>query len=96
MAVLLFQFRGRTVAPPIQGIGELKRLYENEFRRLGFTDVVRSEFEVAGNKNGCRVAVVHLKIAGPNFHEVFMLGGDNGDAARNVLNEAVDIKFHPL
>ncbi|HET6890170.1 MAG TPA: hypothetical protein VFH31_03640 [Pyrinomonadaceae bacterium] len=96
MAVLLFQTRGRTLSEATQGIGELKRLYEDELRRRGFTEVVRSDAEVAGNKNGCRVAIVHLQIAGRNFHEVFMLAGDTGAAARNVLNEAVGIRFHFL
>jgi hypothetical protein len=62
----------------------------------GYTEVVRSDAEVAGNKSGCRVAIVHLQIAGPNFHEVFMLAGDSLDAARAVLGEAVGITFHPL
>jgi hypothetical protein len=96
MAVLLFQTRVRTLSAATQGIGELKRLYENALRERGFTDVVRSDSEVAGNKSGCRLAIVHLQIAGPNFHEVFMVGGDSGDAARGILGEAVGIRFHFL
>jgi hypothetical protein len=96
MAVLLFQTRGRTLSEATQGIGELKRLYENALRERGFADVIRSDSEVAGNKSGCRLAIVHLPIAGRNFHEVFMIGGDSGDAARSILAEAVGIMFHVL
>lgn len=96
MAALFFQTRGRTLSEATQGIGELKRLYEHELRRLGYSDVIRSDSEVAGNKSGCRLAIVHLHISGPNFHEVFMVAGDDGNTARGVLAEAVAIRFHFL
>ncbi|QEL16446.1 hypothetical protein [Limnoglobus roseus] len=96
MAALFFQTRTRTVSPATQGIGEINRLYENELRRLGYADVVRTPSEVAGNKNGCRLSIVHLPIAGANFYEVFMVAGDTVPAAQGVLGEAVAIVFHFL
>jgi hypothetical protein len=96
VATLLFKYRPRVLSAATENIGEVKRSYKDALQRLGFTDVVHSSSEVAGNKNGCRVAILHLHIAGPNFHEVFMVGGDNADASRNVLEEAVAIRFHFL
>ena len=97
MAALFFHNRVHVLSEATQGIEELKRLYENALRsQHGFTDVIRSNSEVAGNKNGCRLAIVHLQIAGPKFHEVFMVAGDDGGVARNILAEAVRITFHPL
>jgi hypothetical protein len=96
MAALFFQTRPRVLSAATENIGEVKRSYKVELERRGYTDVVHSASEVAGNKNGCRVAILHLHNSGPNFHEVFMVGGDNGDNSRAVLAEVVAIRFHFL
>jgi hypothetical protein len=47
-------------APTVQ---ELKGSIADKLRQSGFTDVVNTQGEVAGNRNAVRVSILHLFIA---------------------------------
>ena len=44
----------------------------NTLKQDGFTDVVNTQSEVAANRGGVRVSILHLHIADRNFWQVFM------------------------
>jgi hypothetical protein len=71
-------------------IGELKGIIANELRGKRFTDVVDTQLEVAGNRSGVRVSVLHLFIGGRSFWQVVMAGGDAADTTQETVNEVVD------
>jgi hypothetical protein len=80
-------------------VGELKGVIANELRQSGFTDVVNTQAEVAGNRGGgVRLSVLHLPIAGRSFWQIVMAGGDAADATQGAVNEVVNRiqHLHPL
>jgi hypothetical protein len=57
----------------------------------GFSDVINTEGEVAGNRPGCRVSVIHLHIADRDFWRVVVGMCDAGfDPAQAMVNEVAD------
>jgi hypothetical protein len=61
----------RELNPALGSIGELKNVISHsvlEARR--FTDVVNTPGEVAGNRDACRVSILHLHIADRSFWRV--------------------------
>jgi len=77
--------------PALANIGELKNvIFNSVLRDSGFTDVVNTPAEVAGNRNGVRVSVLHLSTGGRGFWRVCMAGGDTVDGTQQTLNEVVD------
>lgn len=95
MASLFCNTRQMVLSEALQGIGELKNVIANELRKSGFTDVVNTQGEVAGNRGGVRLSVLHLFIGGRNFFELVMAGGDTHDATLGAVNEVVN-KIHSL
>jgi hypothetical protein len=77
MAFLWWNSSIRELTPGVGHIGGLKIVIENELKGLGFSDVVRNDLEVAGNKPGIRVSIGHFHIADRRFWEVVMAAGDN-------------------
>jgi hypothetical protein len=71
-------------------IGELKGVIDDALRQIGFSDVVNNQSEVAGNRNGVRVSILHLHIADRSFYQVFMAAGDTGDVTQGTINEVVN------
>ena len=61
----------------------------NTLKQDGFTDVVNTQSEVAANRGGVRVSILHLHIADRNFWQVFMASGDTA-ATQSTLNEVVN------
>ena len=61
----------------------------NTLKQDGFTDVVNTQSEVAANRGGVRVSILHLHIADRNFWQVFMAAGDTA-ATQSTLNEVVN------
>jgi|SRR5713101_3876350 hypothetical protein len=94
MAALFFNDRRMDLNVALANIGELKNVIFNELTGMGFTDVVNTPSEVAGNRNGVRVSILHLHITGPSFWQVFMAAGDAGDVTLGTLNEVVDKVEH--
>ena len=92
MAGLAFRTDVRELNPALGSIGELKNvIFHSVLRARGFTDVVNTPAEVAGNRNGCRVFILHLHIAGRNFHRVVVCMCDGGfDKARATVDEVVN------
>lgn len=88
-SALMFDYR-------ITGMGQhtlldLKRAIANEFRKNGFTDVVLTASEVAGNKGGCRVSIIHLHITGSQYWQVVMCSCPTANQARGMLNQTLAI-----
>jgi len=89
MAFSFFNFRSMGLSEALANIGELKGVVANTLKEDGFTDVVNTQSEVAGNRGGVRVSILHLHIADRNFWQVFMAGGDTA-ATQSTLNEVVN------
>jgi hypothetical protein len=96
MAALAARSDVRELNPALGSIGELKNVFAHsvlEARR--FTDVVNTPGEVAGNRNGCRVSILHRHIADRSFWRVVMCACDGGfDTARATVEEVVDAINH--
>jgi hypothetical protein len=71
MAALFLRSEQRQLSQALGSIGELKNvILHSVFEQRGFTDAVNTPGEVAGNRQGCRVSVLYLPIAGRNFWRV--------------------------
>jgi hypothetical protein len=90
MAALFFNFRSMELSAALPNVGELKGVIADALREDRFTDVVNTPSEVAGNRNGVRVSILHLHITGSSFWQVFMAAGDNGNVTQATLNEVVN------
>jgi hypothetical protein len=82
----------RELNPALGSIGELKNVIAHRvLGERGFRDVVNTETEVAGNRSGCRVSILHLHIADRSFWRVVMCMCDGGfDQARATVDEVVN------
>ena len=90
MAALFANTSRMDLSEALGSIGELKGVIANELRGKRFTDVVDTQLEVAGNRSGVRVSVLHLFIGGRSFWQVVMAGGDAADITQGTVNEVVD------
>jgi hypothetical protein len=73
----------------MDAISQLKVVIANELRLAGLTDVVNTPGEVAGNRAGVRLSVLHLPIAGRSFWQIVMAGGDAVDPTRQAVDDVV-------
>ena len=89
MAALFANSSRMDLNEALGSIGELKGVIANALRGKGFTDVVDTQLEVAGNRSGVRVSVLHLSIGGRSFWQVVMAGGDAADVTQRTVNEVV-------
>ena len=91
MAALFYNFHSMELNPALANIGELKNVIANSvLKASGFTDVVNTASEVAGNRSGgVRLSVLHLHISGVNFWQVVTAAGDAGDVTLQAVNEVV-------
>ena len=99
MAVLFANTRQIDLSEALGSVGELKGVIANELRQAGFTDVVNTQAEVAGNRSGgVRLSVLHLPIVGRSFWQIVMAGGDTADITQGAVNEVVNRiqHLHPL
>jgi hypothetical protein len=91
MAALFANTRQMDLSEALGSVGELKNVIANELRQAGFTDVVDTQAEVAGNRGGgVRLSVLHLPIAGRSFYQIVMAGGDAADVTLGAVNEIVN------
>jgi hypothetical protein len=92
MAGLAFRFARRELNPNVGSIGELKNVIASRvFRDHGFTNVVNTESDVAGDRPGCRAFVLHLPVTNREFWRVVVATHDSGfDPARSTVNEVFD------
>ena len=93
MAFLFFNFRSMSLSEALANVGELKGVVANTLKQSGFTDVVNTQSEVAGNKNGVRVSSLHLHKVDRQFWQVFMAGGDTA-ATKQTLDDVVNKVEH--
>jgi hypothetical protein len=68
-------------------IGDFKSAIADELPKHGFTSVIHTEGEVAGNRNDVRFSVLHLFIGGRSFYQVAMASGNTFDNARQAVDE---------
>jgi len=91
MAALSFRNEVRELNPNLGSIGELKNvIVHSVLEERGFSDVVNTESEVAGNRSGCRLSVIHLHIADRSFWRVVMCACDDFGTASAAVNEVAD------
>jgi hypothetical protein len=91
VAALFANSQRRELNPALGSVGELKNVIADQLKKHAFTDVIDNQSEVAGNRNGVRLSVLHLPIQGRTFWEVVMAGGDNGNVTLESVNEVVSI-----
>ena len=99
MAGLAARSERRELNPALGSVGELKNvIFHSVLKAKGFTDVVNTPGEVAGNRDGCRVSILYLHVANRDFWRVGMCVCDAGfDKAKATVDEvcnAIDqLKF---
>ncbi|MBR0795059.1 hypothetical protein JQ615_06650 [Bradyrhizobium jicamae] len=93
MAFLFAHTRSMGLSDALANIGELKGVIANTLKQSGFSDVINNQAEVAGNKSGVRLSILHLHIADRQFWQVFMAGGDTA-ATQQMLNDVVNKVEH--
>jgi len=91
MAFLFANSQRKELNPTVGSVGELKNVIANALKSNGFTDVIDNPAEVAGNRSGVRLSVLHLQIDGRNFWQVVMAGGDTHDGTLGAVNQVVGI-----
>ncbi len=70
-------------------IADHRRAVMSKLREKGFSDVVLTASEVAGNKGGCRVSIIHLHRTGSQYWEVVMCSCPTHNQASQMLNETL-------
>lgn len=88
---LFFKYRDITLSEALANIGELKTVIADALRKKGFTDVVTTSSEVAGNRSGVRVSILHLLIGGSRFWQVIMAGGNVGETTQRTVDEVLSM-----
>ena len=91
MAALFANSQRKELNPALGSVGELKNVIANELKKHAFTDVIDNQSEVAGNRKGVRLSVLHLPIEGRTFWQVVMAGGETADVTLAAVNEVVAI-----
>ena len=88
MAALAMRTESRELNPAVENIGVLKNvILHSVLEARGFTDAVNTPGEVAGNRNGCRLSILHLHIADRNFWRVVACSCDSFETARAMVDE---------
>lgn len=95
MASLFANSQRKELNPSLESVGELKGAIAHVLQGNGFTNVINNQREVAGNRNGVRLSVLHLPIDGRTFWQVVMAGGDTGDVTLGSVNQVVGIIRNP-
>jgi hypothetical protein len=92
MAELAFEYEEFELSVALANIGELKNvILHSVLEEKGFTNVVDTTSQVAGDRNGCRVSILHLHIADRNFWQVVMCSCEGGShKASTMVGEVVD------
>jgi hypothetical protein len=97
VAGLFLRTERRELNPNLGGVGELKNVIANNvLKQRGFTDVVDSEGEVAGNRPGIRVSIIHLFIADRDFWRVIAVVADAGFPAAKATGDEVATAINRL
>ena len=87
MAVLFCNTRRMTLSEELANAAELKGIIANQMVDDGFEDVVNNQSEVAGNRDGMRLSVLHLFIGDRDFFQQVMAAGDQADATQELVNQ---------
>jgi hypothetical protein len=72
-------------------IGDFKSAIASEMPKHGFTGVIHTAGEVAGNRNDVRFSVLHLFIGDRSFYQVAMASGDTFDNARRAVDDMLKV-----
>ncbi|MER5473768.1 hypothetical protein ABZX90_09400 [Streptomyces sp. NPDC002935] len=87
MAALQISTRQMELSEALANVGELKNVIANLLKENGFTDVVNTQGEVAGNKGDIRLSVLHLHVANQSFYQQVIAAGDNSNVTRGVVDD---------
>jgi hypothetical protein len=92
MAFLSFNAQNFELSAALSNIGDLKLSVADGLRGQGFTDVVNTPGEVAGNHaGGVRLSVSYLPTGGRSFLQVVAAGGDTADGTRLTIDAALNV-----
>jgi hypothetical protein len=89
MAALFCNSRRMELSAALTNVGELKGVIADMLKKDGFTDVVNTRSEVAGNRSGLRLSVLHLHISDRSFWQLVMAGGDTGNVTKSAVDEVM-------
>lgn len=88
MAALAIKSERRELNPAVGSIGELKNvIFHNVLKERGFANAVNTPGEVAGDRDGGRLSVVHLHIGDRSFWRVVACGCDDFNKGRAMVDE---------
>lgn len=96
---MFFQDQQLGLSEGLSGIGELKTLVANLMRANGFTAVVVTAAEVAGNRGAVRVTVLHLPVTDTRYWQVVIAAGDTVQETQSTCNDLghrIQHDLHPL
>src|SRR5262249_24074754 len=90
MAALFFNEHNFTLSQALADIGELKGAVADALKKHGFTNVVNTPSEVAGNRpGGVRLSVSYLHTVDRGFWQVVCAAGDTVPATQQAVNDTV-------
>ena len=90
MAALVFDEHSFTLSQALANIGELKGVVADTLTKHGFTGVVTTSTEVAGNRpGGVRLSVSYLPIANRQFWQATFAAGDTAAGAQQAVSDVV-------
>ncbi|MFC9892556.1 hypothetical protein ACFVMC_02565 [Nocardia sp. NPDC127579] len=70
-------------------IGEHKANIAHVLNQSAFSSVIVNDAEVAGNRAGMRLSILHLPIGNGRFYEQVMAAGTERDPTLGLVNEIV-------
>ena len=70
-------------------VADLKANIAALLTQSAFTHVINNDGEVAGNRAGMRLSVLHLPLGDRRYYEQVMAAGDDRDATQALVNEVV-------
>ncbi len=89
MVALFCNTRRMELDPHLGGIGEHKANIVPVLTNSQFTNVINNEGEVAGNRAGMRLSILHLHIGGRSYYQQVMAAGSDGPATQALVDEIV-------
>lgn len=89
MVALFCHTRRMQLDPQTGDIGQLKANIVPVLTSSAFTDVINNDLEIAGNRAGMRLSILHLPIEGRSFYQQVMAAGTDGAATQALVDEIV-------
>ncbi len=89
MVALFCDTRRMELDPMYGGIGELKANIVPVLTSGAFSNVINTGAEIAGNRAGMRLSILHLHIGGRSYYQQVMAAGSDGTTTKALVDEIV-------